>query len=103
MEVIYSHSKILEFVESLQDAEIERVDRAVTMLESLGHELRMPHSKSLGGGLFELRILGVKHIRILYAFHGAQIILLNAFVKKMWRIPTREIEYARKILKMYLA
>lgn len=103
MEIIYSHSKILEFIETLQDAEIVRIDRALTSLELLGHELRMPHSKSLSGGLFELRVLGVKHIRIIYTFHNNQAILLNIFIKKAWRIQSGEIEYARKILKMYLA
>ena len=82
---------------------MSQVQTIIGMLETLGNELRMPYSKSLGGGLFELRIIGQKHIRIIYAFHNNGAVLLNIFMKKRWSIPRKEIEYARNILKLYVA
>jgi phage-related protein len=82
---------------------MSKVQNIIQMLETLNHELRMPYSKSLGKGLFELRITGPRHIRIIYTFHNNQILLLNIFMKKTWAIPRHEIEYAQNILKLYLA
>lgn len=73
------------------------------MLVNLNYELRMPYSKSLGKGLFELRITSPRQTRIIYTFHNNQIILLNIFIKKTWAIPRYKIEYARNILKLFLA
>lgn len=103
MEIIYSHSKITEFIENLDMPLMARVQNIIQMLETLNYELKMPYSKSLGKGLFELRIMGSRQIRIIYAFHNNQAILLNIFIKKTWAIPRKEIEYARNILKLYLA
>ncbi|MDE9500213.1 type II toxin-antitoxin system RelE/ParE family toxin, partial [Xenorhabdus bovienii] len=65
-----------------------------------GNQLKMPHSKVIGGGLFELRV-GDKNIaRTLYAFEiGEKIYLLHAFVKKTQKTPSGSIEIARKRLQ----
>jgi len=53
---------------------------------------REPHSKSLGGGLFELR---VKSSRIFYCFRpGGVIVLLHGFSKKSQKTPQRELDTA---------
>jgi phage-related protein len=103
MELIFSHSKIDAFISQLDNATASRVYKILSKLENCGNEIRMPDSKSLGGGLFELRVLGAKQIRILYVFHNKQGLILHIFEKKTWLIPKREIEYARNILKMYIA
>lgn len=103
MEIIYSHSKITDFIEAL-DAELAYcVYSTINMLEIEGNELRMPHSKALGGGLFELRIISATHIRIIYTYHKRQAVLLNIFFKKTWLIPRKEIRYAQNILTKFLA
>jgi hypothetical protein len=56
-------------------------DRTLARLEAHGHELRMPHSRPLGGGLHELRFTceGVAR-RITYVLDpGRQVITLTTF------------------------
>jgi len=56
----------------------------------------MPHSKSIGRGLFELRIRGKKEIRIIYCYHRNEIVLLKAFIKKTQKIPKRFLTQAKE-------
>lgn len=73
-----------------------RVLRHIELLEKYGYKLEMPYSKSLHEGLFELRIMGNKQVRIVYCFHKDIIYLLNIFIKKTNKIPKREINLAIK-------
>lgn len=72
--------------------------RVLELLELRGHELREPFSKSLGEGIFELRIsCGGKNCRILYFFKtGKRIILMHAFIKKTRKIPPAVIRKAKQ-------
>ena len=69
------------------------VDEMVGLLAARGNRLRMPHSRSLGAGLFELRFAierGAVEQRITYVFDpGRRIIELTTFRK------TRENEAAQ--------
>jgi phage-related protein len=57
----------------------------IKLAETLGNNLREPHSKALGEGLFELRR---NQVRLFYMFEPGQIIrLLGGMVKKQDRIP----------------
>ncbi len=71
---------------------------SLSILEEFGNALRQPHSKSVGNGLFELRIKFASDIsRIFYFFVvDNKIILTNGFVKKTMRTPKSEIELALK-------
>jgi phage-related protein len=64
-------------------------------------EVGMPYVKALGKGLFELRIQGQEGIgRVLFCLlDSKRVFILNAFIKKTQKIPTREIELANKRLK----
>ena len=63
-------------------------------MAEVGNRAREPLSKSLGKGLFELR---VKASRIFYCFKpGRVIVLLHGFTKKSQKTPQREIEIALK-------
>ena len=77
-----------------------RTMRCLDLLEKHGNELRMPFSKSLHGGLFELRVTGNIQARIMYCFHKEVAVLLHAFIKKTDKIPKREIELALKRMKL---
>ena len=103
VEIIFTHGKIENFISTLDRITIRRVYKLFMHLEQLGHQIRMPFSKSIGDGLFELRLKGSIPIRIIYAFHGDTALILNIFIKKTWLIPHREIQYAQNILKEYLA
>ena len=66
-----------------------------------GPDLRMPHSKAMGNGLFEIRAKGQDGIgRAFYCFvKGKRIIILHAFIKKSQATPQKELMIARKRMK----
>jgi phage-related protein len=61
----------------------------------------MPHSRSLGQGLFELRCKGKEGIgRAFYCtMVGREIVVLHSFIKKTQDTPDKELALARKRLK----
>ena len=62
--------------------------------------LGMPLVKSLDKGLWELRTRLPNRIsRIIFVVQGGYIILLNGFIKKTEKTPSREIETAKARLK----
>ena len=66
-----------------------------------GVDLRMPHSRAMGAGLFELRPRGPEGIgRVFYCTQvGHTIVVLHSFVKKTQETPDAELRLARKRLK----
>lgn len=75
--------------------------RLVELLMEFGPDLRMPHSKAMGDGLFELRPRGREGIgRALYCFViGGRVVIVHAFIKKTQATPERELKIARKRMK----
>src|SRR6266568_3443772 len=72
--------------------------RLTELLEEFGLDLRMPHSRAMGSGLFELRPRGREGIaRVLYCtMVGHRVIVLHSFIKKTQETPKRELDVARK-------
>jgi phage-related protein len=72
--------------------------RLVELMESHGVDLRMPHSRALGKGLFELRCKSVEGIgRAFYCtLAGKEIVILHSFIKKTQETPIAELTIARK-------
>jgi len=72
--------------------------RLTELLEEFGLELRMPHSRAMGSGLFELRPRGREGIaRVFYCTKvGRKIIILHSFIKKTNETPKRELDIARR-------
>lgn len=72
----------------------------IEKLETFG-QLKMPFSKSLGQGLFELRVIERNNIaRTIYVYQKEQtIFLLHAFVKKTNKTPVSALKIARERLK----
>ena len=66
-----------------------------------GADLRMPHSRAMGTGLFELRPKGSEGIgRVFYCTQvGRTIVVLHSFVKKTQETPDAELRLARRRLK----
>ena len=89
------------FLDNLDVKMRNKAIRSLQLLEEFGCELREPNSKSLGDGLFELRIKFANDItRIFYFFFvGNRIILTNGFVKKTVKTPKKEIEKAKTYKK----
>jgi len=97
MEIEYTPN-VKFFLKKLENKLHDRTSQAIFLLSIYGHTLRLPLSKSLGQGLFELRITGANHIRIFYCFHNEKIYLLHIVKKKQNNISNRDIDRARKIM-----
>ncbi len=66
------------WLDKLTKDQLKSVAKELKLLELCGNELRLPHSKSLGNGLFELRERNYGY-RIYYTFaNNSKIVLLNA-------------------------
>jgi phage-related protein len=92
-------SEILDLPAELRGRTIKLIEK----LEQFG-QMQMPHSKSLGGGLFELRALERNNIaRTIYVYQKEQtIFILHAFVKKTQKTqktPVGAMQIARIRLK----
>jgi phage-related protein len=70
--------------------------RLSDLLQEVGPAVRMPHSRAMGEGLFELRPHGREGIgRIFYCFLvGKNIVMLHSFVKKTQETPRKELNIA---------
>ena len=75
--------------------------RIVQTMAVHGPDLGMPHTRAMGGGLFEVRAKGREGIgRAFYCtVIGQRIVILHAFIKKTEQTPARELETARARLK----
>ncbi|TAN03289.1 MAG: type II toxin-antitoxin system RelE/ParE family toxin [Rhodanobacteraceae bacterium] len=75
--------------------------RLAELLAEHGPSLRLPHSRTLGDGLFELGPRGRSGIgRALYCFLvGKRIVVVHAFIKKTQETPDKELKLARKRAK----
>lgn len=80
---------------------LARCDELLDLLEDHGPQLRYPHSKAMGDGLFELRPKSRSGIgRAFYCYcSGQNITILHVFVKKTQKTPKRELAKARNRLK----
>ena len=94
----YFHSRVKEEIEGWPDGMLADYARIIELLMEFGPNLRMPHSRALGGGLFELRPRGREGIgRVFYCFVvGQRVVILHAFVKKTQETPEQELKIARK-------
>ena len=97
----YFHTKVKEEIESWPVGILADYARLVDLLIEFGPSLRMPHSRAMGGGIFELRPRGREGIgRAFYCFViGQKVIILHAFVKKTQETPEHELKIARKRMK----
>lgn len=66
-----------------------------------GPDLGLPHTRAMGGGLFEIRAKGGEGIgRAFYCTTiGQRIVILHAFIKKTEQTPPRELATARLRLR----
>lgn len=93
-----AHDEVVEWFDSLTTDEWERVSVIVDRLVGLGSLARMPLSRSLGDGLFELRFaLGPTARRITYRFtKDGRIVLLTTF-RKQRNNERAEVARARRV------
>jgi len=103
MKIFYANNKISDFVDRLDNDSFRILTKTFYMLRIRGHDLRMPHSKSIGNGLFELRPNSKPPIRAIFGFHDGNALIVHVFFKKTMRIPKHEIDYAVVLWKSIVA
>ncbi len=89
------NNPIEKWFNSLTDEQFKEVAAVIKILEKSGNALKLPHSRPLKKGLFELRELKYGY-RIYYSFSGGDIIILLAAGNKSEQ--ERDIRIARKRL-----
>lgn len=96
-------SPVKEFIDGLDIGLQSKAIASMDMLACAGNMLRMPYSRYLADGLFELRIerCGIA-VRLLYFFHGRTAVITNGFVKKTKATPLRQLKLARARRTAYL-
>lgn len=97
----YFNERVLTEIEKWPDGILADYAKLVELLMEFGPNLKMPHSKALGKGLFELRPKGKEGIgRTFYCYLvGQRIIILHAFIKKTRETPGTEMKVVRKRVK----
>lgn len=97
----YFHDRVLAEIESWPVGILADYARILELLMEFGPNLCMPHSRAMGGGIFEVRPRSSEGIgRAFYCFVvGQRIVILHAFIKKTQATPERELKIARKRLK----
>lgn len=100
-QIEYFHERVLAQIESWPVDVVADYARLVELLIDHGPDLRLPHSRAFGDGLFELRPKSKSGIgRAFYCFMlGKRITVLHAFIKKSQQTPDKELKLARKRLK----
>lgn len=99
--ISYFHPRVLTTIEAWPVDLLADYARLVELLMVYGPDLKLPHSRAFGGGLFELRVKGKVGIgRAFYCFQvGRHVIVLHAFVKKTQATPDADLSIARQRLK----
>ena len=99
--ISYFNEKVRIQVVSLPAGILADYVRLTDAMAIHGADLRMPHSRAMGGSLFELRPKGPEGIgRVFYCTQvGKVIVVLHSFVKKTQETPDAELRLARQRLK----
>jgi phage-related protein len=96
--VEYYNARVLAEIEAWPVDILADYARLVELLMEHGPNLRMPHSKAMGEGMFELRPKGKEGIgRAFYCYLvRRRVVVVHAFVKKTQQTPERDLTLARK-------
>ena len=87
-----------DFIRAMSAKAKAKFFQIANLLRKYGPEVRMPYSRFLEDGIFEVRVIvGNDSSRVLYFFmEGQRVIFTNGFVKKTQKTPRNEIETAIK-------
>lgn len=85
-----------DWLNNLSHDQLKAVAKEVRLLELCGNQLKLPHSRSLGVGLFELRDRRFG-IRLYYCFQAGGEILILCGGEKTGQ--DKDIKIARDLLK----
>jgi phage-related protein len=102
--VEYFNRRVLDDLEAWPAGMLAVYARQAELLLEFGPLLRMPYSRALEKGLFELRPRAREgEGRVLYCFlEGRRIVVLHAFIKKSQATPRAHLRIAQRRLKEVL-
>lgn len=96
-QTLAGNAPVDEYMAGLEGPAATKAAALVKLLEAVGHELRLPHSRALGDGLHELRDVGTG-VRLFYVLlpdnHAA---LLDGITKKRDDIPDATMKRLRTL------
>ena len=100
-QIVYFNDRVQKDVLYMPSGILADYLRLTEAMALYGADLRMPHSRALGAGLFELRPKGPEGIgRVFYCTQvGRVIVILHSFIKKTQETPDAVMRMARKRLK----
>lgn len=87
-----SETPALQVLLALPQDDQQKAFAYISYLEEQGERLRRPIAEYLGDRIYELR---PKQVRILYAFVGQLVVILQAFRKKTGPVPPSEKRLAQ--------
>lgn len=99
--VAFFSKRVEDDILSLPAGLMARFVRYAEKMETFGPDLGMPHTRAMGGGLFELRLKAAEGIaRVFYCtVIERRIVFLHYFVKKTEKTPRKELEIAQQRMK----
>ena len=99
--VTFYNKRVEAEILALPTGLLARFLRYAERMETFGPDLGMPHTRAMGGGLFELRIKAAEGIaRVFYCtVVDRRIVFLHQFVKKTDKTPVKELNIARQRMK----
>lgn len=93
MKINFLFTDTYDYLFALDDVSVEKIIKSVGLLEKYGHTIRYPHTKHVTDGVFELRVIGARSIRIFFVFKHDEAIILHAVVKKTQKLSRKDIDY----------
>ena len=100
MKINFLFSETYDFLLSLDDVSVSKIIKSLGLLEEYGNTVRYPHTKHITDGIFELRVIGAKNIRVFFVFKNEEAIILHAVVKKTQKLLPKDVKYILGIKKM---
>ena len=97
----YYSDKVQQEILALPKTLMAKYFQITDIMVDDGSNLGEPYTKSLSGGLFELRLKGSEGIaRVFFCtLIGKRIIMLHSFIKKTQKTPIAELNTAKKRMK----
>ncbi len=99
--ITFYSQRVEDEILALSSGFVARFLRYAERMEVFGPDLGMPHTRAMGGGLFELRIKAAEGIaRVFYCtVVNRRIVFLHQFVKKTDKTPAKELQIAQNRMK----
>lgn len=100
-EFVYYSDRVQRGILGLPKALLAEFLAIKKVMQEKGAHLGMPYTRSMGRGLFEIRLNAKDGIaRVFYCtIEKYEIFILHSFVKKTQKTPDHELKLARKRLK----